>query len=253
MDFIDVPIQRQATLWEGRTLVSDVMFRVSFGRLNYGFLQDKNPTFLSHITPKPVLKLYEAEFFLSCIKDNLHCEPAISYFLDAFLSGIRSVTFVLQKHASHLPGFDEWYETKVREMRADDLLRLFVGLRNAAEKEGLDVPRITFGMVAWVDQAGQVEAGWRFESFQIAGVTFPEPIVTMRTAVHRLASLLQDASSRGFLGASNLSGMGEGGTQVHHEQPDGTWATWDAGKGEYIASHKDRPKARMIPVPSVIQ
>jgi hypothetical protein len=42
---------------------------------------------------------------------------------NSFLSAARAVTYALQKEGAHFEGFDEWYEVKRQEMRADELLR----------------------------------------------------------------------------------------------------------------------------------
>lgn len=56
--------------------------------------------------------------------------------LNAFLSASRSVTFVLQKAFSNVPGFDVWYEKQQARMKADAAMRFFLELRNISQKQG---------------------------------------------------------------------------------------------------------------------
>lgn len=48
----------------------------------------------------------------------------------------RAVTFALQNLRKKVDGFEEWYAPKVEEMKNDEVMRFFVGLRNDVEKKG---------------------------------------------------------------------------------------------------------------------
>jgi hypothetical protein len=56
--------------------------------------------------------------------------------LNALLTAMRSVTFVLQKQLRHVDGFNAWYEQRQEQMKADPLMRWLVDARNAIEKQG---------------------------------------------------------------------------------------------------------------------
>ena len=82
----------------------------------------------------PVEKLLEAEHFLArLIRSN---GLLFQFELNAFLSAARSVTLVLQKAMSGVPGFATWYEQQQALMNADAAMRFFVSLRNISQKQG---------------------------------------------------------------------------------------------------------------------
>jgi hypothetical protein len=89
-------------------------------------------------------KYREAEFFLGKL-DGAYYEdvrrmfkkskkpPVFQYYLSAFLSAARSVTWIMRNEYSKRPGWEEWY----REQKADEnsqLLTLFNQLRIRSEK-----------------------------------------------------------------------------------------------------------------------
>ena len=82
----------------------------------------------------PVEKLLEGEHFLA----RLICSNGLEFQfeLNAFLSASRSVTFVLQKVMSDVPGFAAWYEQQQARMKADAAMRFFLDLRNISQKQG---------------------------------------------------------------------------------------------------------------------
>jgi len=80
------------------------------------------------------------------------------FYLSAFLSSARSVTFHLQKQFS-APGKAE-YEQLKNEMLSDEVAKYFVELRNTVEKEGYP-PLVVGQLVAYRNaQTGQKE--WTF-------------------------------------------------------------------------------------------
>ncbi|NSZ85224.1 hypothetical protein G6L97_13720 [Agrobacterium tumefaciens] len=81
-----------------------------------------------------VEKLLEAEYFLAHLAQV--SGPAFQFELNAFLSASRSVTFVLQKVMSEVPGFATWYAQKQAVMRTDTAMRFFIELRNISQKQG---------------------------------------------------------------------------------------------------------------------
>jgi hypothetical protein len=82
----------------------------------------------------PVEKLLEAEHFRARLigSDGLQFQ----FELNAFLSASRSVTFILQKAMSDVPGFAAWYEQQQALMKADAAMRFFLELRNISQKQG---------------------------------------------------------------------------------------------------------------------
>lgn len=79
-------------------------------------------------------KLLEAEYFMRRLPRKRGYEHGFE--LNAFLSAARSVTFLIQKEMSKVPGFAEWWEERRAEMRRDDAMRFFLDLRNYSQKEG---------------------------------------------------------------------------------------------------------------------
>lgn len=82
----------------------------------------------------PQEKLLEAEHFLGRLAKANGIE--FQFELNAFLSASRSVSFVLQKAMSGVPGFAEWYAERQAAMKADAAMRYFLELRNVSQKQG---------------------------------------------------------------------------------------------------------------------
>lgn len=82
----------------------------------------------------PVEKLLEAEHFLARLVHANGLE--FQFELNAFLSASRSVTLVLQKAMSAVPGFTSWYAQQQARMKRDEAMRFFLELRNISQKEG---------------------------------------------------------------------------------------------------------------------
>ena len=82
----------------------------------------------------PVEKLLEAEHFLARMVGSSGLK--FQFELNAFLASSHSVTFVLQKATSDVPGFHVWYERQQLLMKADVAMRLFIELRNISQKQG---------------------------------------------------------------------------------------------------------------------
>jgi hypothetical protein len=82
----------------------------------------------------PVEKLLEAEYFLVRMVGSNSLE--FQFELNAFLSASRSVSFVLQKAMSDVPGFAVWYGERRLSMKADAAMGFFLELRNISQKQG---------------------------------------------------------------------------------------------------------------------
>lgn len=71
------------------------------------------------------IKLGEAEFFLNEMKNNLHNPKILSYYVSAFVSAARSVTFFMQKEYSQTHGFGEWHTRQLEKMKQDPIWEFF--------------------------------------------------------------------------------------------------------------------------------
>ncbi len=80
-------------------------------------------------------KFSEAAYFYNGMLPHRTNPVVFPYYLSAFVSAFRSVTFYLQKQYAHEPAFTAWYETKQQEMRTDPLLKMLVEKRNMAVKQ----------------------------------------------------------------------------------------------------------------------
>lgn len=73
--------------------------------------------------------------------------PEFEYYLRAFVSAARSVTFALQAVMEKYPGFPEWYPLRQQRLADSALARFFVNLRNQAQKVGaLPLAHKAFGV-----------------------------------------------------------------------------------------------------------
>lgn len=77
-------------------------------------------------------KWKEAKFFNG--KLDTASGDAFRYYLSAFISAGRSVTFALQKEYRDDEAFEEWYRAKQEKMKTDPLMRVMSEMRNHAIK-----------------------------------------------------------------------------------------------------------------------
>ena len=68
-------------------------------------------------------KAEEASFFLSKMKQRFEDDIIFSYYLSAFLSATRSITFYMQKQYKKQNGFSEWYCQQQIKMSNDAELK----------------------------------------------------------------------------------------------------------------------------------
>ena len=81
-------------------------------------------------------KFSEAAYFYNGMLPHRTNPVVFPYYLSAFVSALRSVTFYLQKQYAHGPSDSRpWYAAKQQEMRADPVLKMLVEKRNMALKE----------------------------------------------------------------------------------------------------------------------
>jgi hypothetical protein len=75
-------------------------------------------------------KLAEASYFLGQAKLSLTEPVILSYYLSAFVSAARSVTFVMQFEFGKNQEHKEWYEKKQEKMKTDRIFSIFKDLRD---------------------------------------------------------------------------------------------------------------------------
>jgi hypothetical protein len=89
-------------------------------------------------------KLNEAFYFLGLLKRFHHKIPEMFYYLSAFLSATRSISFVLQKDLKGQFGetFETWWDLKIKEMDGTTIehFKTIKNLRNNFLKEGNSLP-----------------------------------------------------------------------------------------------------------------
>jgi hypothetical protein len=81
-------------------------------------------------------KLEEASFFLGKVKSCLDDLIVLSYYLSAFVSAGRSVTWSMQKEFEDNSTYKNWYKEKREQMKNDNIITIFRDLRNITVKEG---------------------------------------------------------------------------------------------------------------------
>ena len=92
-------------------------------------------------------RLLEANYFARLMRRQSGAEE-FGYCLNAFVSAARSVSFLIQKEMSKVPGFDVWWSGQQQLLGQDRAARFFLKLRNYSQKEGrisLAGTRIGFG------------------------------------------------------------------------------------------------------------
>jgi hypothetical protein len=91
-------------------------------------------------------KVHEAHYFIHQLIENYHYPHPFRYYLSAFLSAARSITWMLQKELAGRDGFRVWYGPRQERMKADDDLAFLNSLRVGAVHQASLVPKST----AWV-------------------------------------------------------------------------------------------------------
>lgn len=79
-------------------------------------------------------KIWESDFFLGKIKCSKGIE--LRYYLSAYLSSSRSITFALQKAMDGITFFDEWYKSQQEKLKNNTLAQYLVEARNCIIHEG---------------------------------------------------------------------------------------------------------------------
>lgn len=83
-------------------------------------------------------KIEESEFFLHKFTQTLDkfAFAEAQFYLSAFLSASRSITFAIQASISDLPRFKDWYQEQQNILKDNKLAKFFLEARNASQKTG---------------------------------------------------------------------------------------------------------------------
>lgn len=99
-------------------------------------------------------RLREADYFSRELRRQRDLD-VVHYYLNAFLSAARSVTFLLQKEMSRVAGFESWWGQQQQSLSQDNAARFFLKLRNFSQKEG----RVS---LVGVREHGTSRSSWTF-------------------------------------------------------------------------------------------
>ena len=81
-------------------------------------------------------KIDEARFFLNKLATATTQLKEFQYYVSAFVTAWRSVTFVLQKSYAGNAEFARWYADRIASIRAMEHAKALLDLRNIVQKEG---------------------------------------------------------------------------------------------------------------------
>lgn len=80
-------------------------------------------------------KLEEARFFLRHLEARPKF-PEFDYYLNAFISSARSVTWVMKAEYADVAGWNEWYDSKAPTAEIEPILGAITDARNRSQKRG---------------------------------------------------------------------------------------------------------------------
>jgi hypothetical protein len=86
--------------------------------------------------PRTEHKLREALFFLSQLKKAHPFYQNFNFYLSAFISAARSVTWIMRSECGHIPGWEAWYNSKTPSAADLDLMAKLTTIRNESQKVG---------------------------------------------------------------------------------------------------------------------
>ena len=86
-------------------------------------------------------KIKESDFFLRCLEVTKG--PEIIYYLSAYLSAARSITFAMQVAMKGIADFEEWYKLQQQKLKEDPIALYLLEVRNYILHEG-EYPIRTF-------------------------------------------------------------------------------------------------------------
>ena len=150
-------------------------------------------------------KIAETDFFLTKLKGTIHTEEVFvgaRYYLSAFLSASRSITFALQATMKDIPDFKEWYEQHQNKLRQNDLAKYFLEVRNLSQKVGY-YP-LTSGRI-FRDENNQRQIEYFFDLLDFGeDVSSPIPQEDVLTACNKYFILLLELVCDCFKNFGNI-------------------------------------------------
>ncbi len=105
-------------------------------------------------------KIYETDFFLERIKECRNPQDC-KYYLSAFFSTSRSVTFTLQSSMKGIEGFKNWYAVQQEKLKQNDLAKKFVDMRNKSQKVGTS---FIGSATSYKDEGGNLRMKFYFQT-----------------------------------------------------------------------------------------
>lgn len=79
-------------------------------------------------------KLEEARFFLKHLEEHWRHVPNVDFYLSAFVSAARSVTWVMKSEFGKVPGWEEWYDARKPSQEVRALLKQMNDIRVRSTK-----------------------------------------------------------------------------------------------------------------------
>jgi hypothetical protein len=139
-------------------------------------------------------KVEESEFFLSKIIESMDKKRAFDetqFYLSAFASSTRSITFTIQASISDIPGFDNWYKSQQEKLKSNKLARFFLEARNLSQKIGYYL--IGSGR-SYTDQNGDLKMYHYFQTFSSNQLSYvpEEDVLTCITYYKILLEVVMD-------------------------------------------------------------
>ena len=110
-------------------------------------------------------KIEESDFFLTKLEETIKYAPfdfEPQYYLSAFASATRSITFTIQASISDLEGFDSWYKEHQNRLRQNKLAKYFLEARNLSQKIGY---YLIGGAKSFKDEYGKSKEKHYFQVF----------------------------------------------------------------------------------------
>jgi len=117
-------------------------------------------------------KLEESEFFLSKIGETLENDAMIEeaqFYLSAFASSTRSITFTIQASISDISGFEEWYKYHQDKLKKNKLAKYFLEARNLSQKIGY---YLIGGGSSYNDKDDNLKMRYYFQTFNSKQISY---------------------------------------------------------------------------------
>jgi|ERR1700730_16496474 len=163
-------------------------------------------------------KFSEAAYFYNGMLPHRTNPVVFPYYLSAFVSALRSVTYYLQKQYAHDERLKEWYAQKQEAMKADPVLKMLHEKRNTALhvepfdlcfKQGWKMPDKYGGVITTTFLAAREEAGpnGRVRTFLKVANDGPEEEVETQISWHFTDDDPQDVMNHCYEGLEKMDAM----------------------------------------------